>query len=212
MKNNFFAKFAKAVATVSREQRGMTGLETAIILIAFVTVAAVFGYAVLSAGLFSAERGKETIYAGLQQAKANMEISGSVIVLSNNTTTAAKQIKMTVRNAIAGAPIDMTEPGATGANRCVISLTTANVYYNNIMWTKADIGTSDSDALLEAGEQMEITVDLTGLSTTVPLVTFADPDIDENDWFNLQVKPTQGSTMTIQRTLPAGLDPIMDMH
>ena len=212
MKNNFFAKFAKAVANVSREQRGMTGLETAIILIAFVTVAAVFGYAVLSAGLFSAERGKETIYAGLQQAKANMEISGSVIVLANNTTTAAKQIKMTVRNAIAGAPIDMTPPGATGANRCVISLTTSTAYYNNIMWTKADIGTSDSDNLLEAGEQMEITVDLTALSTTVPLVTFADPDVDENDWFNIQVKPTQGSTMTIQRTLPAGLDPIMDMH
>ena len=57
MKNNMFAKFAKAVANMHREQRGMTGLETAIILIAFVTVAAVFGYAVLSAGLFSAERG-----------------------------------------------------------------------------------------------------------------------------------------------------------
>jgi len=215
LKNNLFAKFAKAVANVSREQRGMTGLETAIILIAFVTVAAVFGYAVLSAGLFSAERGKETIYAGLQQAKANMEISGSVIVTATNATlptARVKQIKMTVRNAIAGAPIDMTVPGATGANRCVISLTTANVYYNNIMWSKADIGTSDGDSLLEAGEQMEITIDLTALSTTVPLVTFADPDVDENDWFNLQVKPTQGSTMTIQRTLPAGLDPIMDLH
>ena len=46
-----------------KTQQGMTGLETAIILIAFVTVAAVFGYAVLGAGLFSAEQGKETIYA-----------------------------------------------------------------------------------------------------------------------------------------------------
>ena len=217
MKNNFFAKFVKAVATVSREQRGMTGLETAIILIAFVTVAAVFGYAVLSAGLFSAERGKETIYAGLQQAKANMEISGSVIVLGDNATPPTKvdTIKMTVRNAIAGSPIDMTMPlsgGTYNHNKCVISLTTAEHYFNNINWTKVDIGQSDNDALLEAGEQMEITIDIKTLKDASTGNTLAVPDIGANDWFNLQVKPTQGSTMTIQRTMPAGLDPIMDMH
>jgi flagellin FlaB len=64
----------------------MTGLETAIILIAFVTVAAVFGYAVLSAGLFSAERGKETIYAGLNEAKSNMELCGSIMGKSSDST------------------------------------------------------------------------------------------------------------------------------
>jgi flagellin FlaB len=211
LKNNIFGKFAKAVANMHREQRGMTGLETAIILIAFVTVAAVFGYAVLSAGLFSAERGKETIYAGLQQAKANMEVSGSVIVQSNAGKTAADNITFTVRNAIAGAPIDMTPPGGAGLNRCVISLTTADVYYNNVEWSKVDIGASDNDALLEAGEQMELTVKLSGIKTAGG-VTLTNPNIGVNDWFNLQVKPTQGSTMTLQRTLPAGLDPIMDMH
>jgi flagellin FlaB len=211
LKNNIFGKFAKAVAIMRREQRGMTGLETAIILIAFVTVAAVFGYAVLSAGLFSAERGKETIYAGLQQAKANMEVSGSVIVQSNTLKTAADNITFTVRNAIAGAPIDMTAPGGAGLNRCVISLTTADVYYNNVEWSKVDIGASDNDALLEAGEQMEVTVKLNGIKTA-DNVTLTNPNIGVNDWFNLQVKPTQGSTMTLQRTLPAGLDTIMDMH
>jgi flagellin FlaB len=228
LKNNFFAKFAKATANMHREQRGMTGLETAIILIAFVTVAAVFGYAVLSAGLFSAERGKETIYAGLQQAKANMEVSGSVIVMRGNALTDnAAVVIFTVRNAIAGAPIDMTPPqnpvttGSYGQNRCVISLTTADEYYNNINWTKSDIGNSDNDNLLEAGEQMEITVQLTtsctgytkGLAQASTGVAVSPlPQIGTNDWFNIQVKPTQGSTMTLQRTLPAGLDAIMDMH
>jgi len=220
LKNNLFAKFARAVANMHREQRGMTGLETAIILIAFVTVAAVFGYAVLSAGLFSAERGKETINAGLQQAKANMEISGSVIVSANDTH--ATQVVFTVRNAIAGTPIDMTEP-ATGStynlNRCVISLTTDATYYNNINWTQAYVGQNDNDDLLEAGEQMEITVYLAGAGASTNLREAATgnqyatlPTIGTNDWFNLQVKPTQGSTMTIQRTMPAGLDPLMDMH
>ena len=39
---------------LTRNQRGITGLETAIILIAFVVVASVFAYTVLSAGIFSA--------------------------------------------------------------------------------------------------------------------------------------------------------------
>jgi flagellin FlaB len=209
LKNNIFTKFAKAVANIHRGQRGMTGLETAIILIAFVTVAAVFGYAVLSAGLFSAERGKETVYAGLQQAKANMELSGSVVVKSDNTSTQATTILFTVRNAIAGTPIDMTANAGGNENRCVISLTTADAYYNNIEWSIAAIGADDGDALLESGEQMEVTVDLTDLGGSP---AFADPALGTNDWFNIQVKPMLGSTMTIQRTLPAGLDPIMDMH
>ena len=40
------------LSNIYKEQKGITGLETAIILIAFVVVAAVFAYTVLSAGLF----------------------------------------------------------------------------------------------------------------------------------------------------------------
>ena len=213
MKRNIFGKFAKAVADIQRGQRGMTGLETAIILIAFVTVAAVFGYAVLSAGLFSAERGKETVYAGLAQAKANMELAGSVIVTAANTTPkSATEIRFIVRNAIAGTPIDMTEPGESlTANRCIMSLTTNNAYYNNIPWTREDIGFGDDDDLLESGEHMEITIDLADVQLQDE-TTGTWSDLIANDWFNIQLKPMLGSTMTIQRTLPAGLDDIMDLH
>ena len=222
VKGNFFGKYAKTVAGMHRDERGMTGLETAIILIAFVTVAAVFGYAVLSAGLFSAERGKETVYAGLAQAKANMEISGSVIVKSDNVTNKATYILFTVRNAIAGTPIDMTPNGnnnstgvpvlTAGQNRCIISLTTASAYCNNIEWDIESIGADDNDNLLESGEQFEVTVDLKDLGHDAAGAAFADPALGPNSWFNIQVKPMLGSYMTIQRTLPAGLDSIMDMH
>jgi len=218
MKSDIFGKFAKTAARLHSEQRGMTGLETAIILIAFVTVAAVFAYAVLSAGLFSAERGKETIYAGLQQAKANMELSGSVIVFATDNTTGAlsdnaTMVKFTLRNAIAGTPIDMTPPGTSGTpgNRCVISMTTANAYYNNIMWTYQAIGVSDNDSLLESGEQFEITIDVKDLKDARN-VACASPGLGTNTWFNIQVKPMLGSYLTVQRTLPAGLDRVMDMH
>ena len=61
-----------------RNQRGITGLETAIILIAFVVVASVFAFTVLSTGIFSSERSKETIHAGLQEARSTLEPRGSV--------------------------------------------------------------------------------------------------------------------------------------
>src|SRR5437016_1530742 len=70
----------------TRDERGITGLETAIVLIAFVVVAAVFAFVVLSTGLFSSERGKETVYAGLAKTRGSMELTGGVIADSNTTT------------------------------------------------------------------------------------------------------------------------------
>jgi flagellin-like protein len=64
---------------IYKEQRGITGLETAIILIAFVVVAAVFAYTVLSAGLFSTQKSQEAVYSGLQETQGTLEIKGSVV-------------------------------------------------------------------------------------------------------------------------------------
>jgi flagellin FlaB len=67
------------VGWTAKGQRGVTGLETAIILIAFVVVASVFAFTVLSTGIFSSERGKETVFAGLQEARGTIEPKGSVV-------------------------------------------------------------------------------------------------------------------------------------
>ena len=61
-----------------RSERGITGIETAIILIAFVVVASVFAYAVLSAGIFASDRGKEAIHAGLDRSASSLEIVGTM--------------------------------------------------------------------------------------------------------------------------------------
>src|SRR4051795_2894022 len=68
---------------MNRDERGITGLETAIILIAFVVVATVFAFIVLTTGIFSAERGKETVYAGLAKARGTIEIRGGVVAISS---------------------------------------------------------------------------------------------------------------------------------
>ena len=60
-------------------ERGITGLETAIVLIAFVVVASVFAFAVLSTGLLSSEKSKETVLGGLEETQSTIVLRGSVI-------------------------------------------------------------------------------------------------------------------------------------
>ena len=59
------------------DQRGITGLEPAIILILFVVVASVFAFTVLSTGIFAWERRKETVFAGIEEAQSSIEPRGS---------------------------------------------------------------------------------------------------------------------------------------
>ena len=62
-----------------KDERAFTGLEAAIVLTAFVVVAAVFSYVVLGAGFFTSEKSKEVIHTGVEQATSSMEIGGYVI-------------------------------------------------------------------------------------------------------------------------------------
>ena len=94
-----------------REERtGITGLETAIVLIAFVVVSSVFAFAALSTGLFSSDKSKETIRAGLAEASGALELRGSIIAKS--TGGAIDEISFQVSNAAGGDAVDLT-PGET---------------------------------------------------------------------------------------------------
>ena len=70
-------RLARTVGAM-RSARGVTGLETAIILIAFVAVGSVFAYAVLSAGIFAANESKEAVNAGVDTAASSIEPVGSM--------------------------------------------------------------------------------------------------------------------------------------
>ena len=164
---------SKASQARRRDQRGITGLETAIILIAFVVVASVFAFTVLSTGIFSSERSKETVYAGLQEARSTLEPRGSVIaykgLLSDATATVYK-VSFMVSTAVAGEPVNLTPPYTEGASgddpdivasaqyRTVVSLSDDNQFLNDVPWTVTYVGYNNGDNMLDAGEKAEITV------------------------------------------------------
>ncbi|MFA4835817.1 MAG: archaellin/type IV pilin N-terminal domain-containing protein [Dehalococcoidia bacterium] len=199
-------------------QKGITGLETAIILIAFVVVAAVFAYTVLSAGLFSSQKSSEAVYAGLQETQSTLEIKGSVIGFQDPAeTTDLGWVKFTLANAIGGAPINFTQPtdlvgmaAPASTNVIVISVATKNERKDDITWSYTQLGNGDGDALLEPGERFEITcTSSTGGSMFSDILS---TDLDASDTFTLEVKPPAGAPLIIERTLPDYVDAVMDLN
>ncbi|MCK4438851.1 flagellin, partial [Candidatus Bathyarchaeota archaeon] len=63
----------------------MTGLETAIILVAFVITAA-FAFVVLNMGFLTAEKAQSVIGAGMREAGSSMLTDGGVIGQRSNVT------------------------------------------------------------------------------------------------------------------------------
>ncbi len=175
-----------------REERGITGLETAIVLIAFVVVAAVFSFVVLSTGLFASERGKETVYAGLAKTRGSMTITGGVIVTTNGTKVMTITLGLTL--AAGGDSVNLDVLDAN--NRTAISYIDSVVTDNSLVYATNEI-VGDGDKLLEPGELAEVSINL---ATECP-----DCIVTENETFTLELKPPTGSYMVVQRTTPASM-------
>lgn len=191
----------RASASRDDNERGITGLETAIILIAFVVVAAVFAFVVLSTGLFSSERGKEAVYAGLAKTRGTMELTGGVIATSDLT----KVTKVTFNLTLAAGGDSVNMNAADPTNRTVISYIDSTNTIPDLTYTTVEI-TGNGDALLEQGELMTVTIDMTQAAA-------AAVTIGTNHTFILEVKPPSGSYLVIQRTTPASINQaIIDLN
>ncbi len=179
------------------DERGVTGLETAIILIAFVVVAAVFAFVVLSTGLFSSERGKEAVYAGLAKTRGTMELSSSVIAKSNGTNVTTVDFDVVL--AAGGDSVNL-DPAAT-TNRTVISYIDNARVINSLTYTATPI-TGNANTLLEPGELIRISIDLLAAGAT----------IGTNQVFTLEIKPPTGSYMVLQRMTPPAFQVVNNLN
>ena len=222
-------------------QHGITGLETAIILIAFVVVASVFAFTVLSTGIFSSERSKETVFAGIEEAQSTLEPRGSIIAFKGNvdgSTTTVFKLTFLLSNAVAGEPVDLT-PGytsdgsgtdpdvdATAKQVTVISYRDKDIFLSDVPWSVAWPGDDDGDTLLEGNEKAEVTVWILNRDFAVTSVDSADSvtvmssrGITSasdaplvNEEFTLEVNPPSGAVLNLKRTFPSQFDTVMDLN
>ena len=194
-------RLTRLFRSLHKKEEGITGLETAIILIAFVIVASVFAFVVLSTGLFSAERGKETVFAGLEKARGNLEVRGSLTVTDVDTDgdiDDSDDIQFNVGLAAGGFPISLNPSAYT--NTVVINWIDAQARVADVTYTVTWI-LDDGEDLLEVGELAELTVNPPAGST-----------LAANEIFTLEVVPPSGGTLLINRTMPPEIDDVMDLH
>jgi len=198
-------RLGRLTKKVGRGQAGITGLETAIILIAFVMVASVLAYVVLSAGLFSSQKAKEAIYTGLEETRSTVDIKGSVLAKMTNSTV--EEVYFTVATVSSSEGVDFTDT-TNGENVVVISYSDAYQQFPTVNWTMEKVNTTNLDNLLDKNELFLVTVDLRSVSENVSDAWKLGPYRK----FVLEIKPPVGAVLTVERTVPARVTQIVNLR
>lgn len=184
-----------------KDEKGFTGLEAAIVLVAFVVVAAVFSYVMLGAGFYTTQKSKKVVDTGVKQASSSLTLDGQYIYL-NCTSDANGQtgsngevgeIYFYVTQTAGGTPVDL--------NMTSIAITTETGYKQNFFnsssgaWSYESV-IGDSDNVVEPNEKYKITIDV------------QDDDWSEignitpGDEITIEVRPPIGAPLTITKTMP----------
>jgi len=198
--------FVRLVRGVNDDQSGITGLETAIILIAFVMVASVLAYVVLTAGLYSAQKAKEAVHAGLDEVRSCMELRGNVLLKMEGGY--ATELYCTLGITPGSSGIDFTDTSG-GNNVVIISYADQYNQYPQLDWTTTVLTSTDNDTMLDPNELFMITVDLSAVSDNA---TTDDEKLSAYHTFALEIKPTNGAVLAIERTIPARVSTIVNLH
>ena len=216
-----------------KNEDAFTGLEAAIVLIAFIVVAAVFSYVMLGAGFFATQEAQRTVHTGSQQASSSLEIIGNIYGMNDNAgKTSVSQkldyIEFTVGNTAGGSPIDITQMLVTfvcGETSEVIPFSETGSIKGIGAATNPNSGGADS-AIIAAGTDgkwgvimtyNDIGKDATGTIENrnkllepgeqfVLKVAFPeDAKLTPNTRFSVNLQPAIGAAFPIKKTVPSTL-------
>jgi len=200
-------------------RKGIVGIEAAIVLIAFVIIAAALSYVVVNMGFFASQKAKDTISRGVEEATSAIQLDGSVIAKTNDTYAAVSYIIIPVKLSVGRESVDISE------NTTVVTVQISgnhSHYMSNIYeGTKSTgyvstnltqtlqslfgsvtnptayfvIENSDGDELLESKEKAFL------------LIYFGNSTLAwQYDTVKIEVKSSRGASLTVEREIPAGLD------
>ena len=196
-----------------------TGLEAAIVLIAFVVVAAVFSYVVLGAGFFTTQTAQATVHTGVAQASSSLEIVGNVMgIRTSNLPNQLNYINVSVALTAGGTAMDLTqmvvsysdnnggrnpniEVNAGGITDCGTILTAAVPAEADQRWCVSQrINTvGDANTLLEPNE--------------IWVLSIQTPDSASiNTKITVNLQPAVGAVLPITRSLPGAFTPVQAVY
>jgi archaeal flagellin FlaB len=179
------------------DDSGFTGLEAAIVLIAFVVVAAVFSYVVLGAGFFTTQKSQETVYKGVEQATSNLQVIGNVYGYGTGTAGDMDVQKIQLNMGLApGAPsldltkmiITVSQPGSATISQLTYSSTLSDATF-----TVTEAGTTDALPTLSGQKQGTVLIYLPSV-------------LEKNNKINIELRPSVGAALPFTRSAPATIE------
>jgi len=121
----------------SRRKKGIVGIEAAIVLIAFVIVAASLAFVALNMGLFTTQKSKEVMQRGLEESTTALEVDGSVTALSDSGSNVSV-LAIPIKTAPGRGQVDLA------TDKAVVSLIIPSEGYQDILagvyyWNGTDL-------------------------------------------------------------------------
>jgi len=200
------------------KRSGMTGIETAIILVAFVITAAAFAFVVLNMGFLTAEKAQSVISSGMSEASSALLVDSGVIGEFNQTGGDQADIdllKLTfyIKLSQGHEPVDLDD------SKLVATYTNARCHgeiyaSNGTIMTITGIN-DDGDSLCETGERFKVQIDFSELGNTA-----VDPNVATQDdvyahpyeEFRVELRPSAGAVLAIERQIPGVYSTIMTLE
>ena len=195
---------------IFNKDEGFTGLEAAIVLIAFVVVAAVFSYVVLGAGFFTTQKAQQVIYTSVDQASSSVEIMGDVYGINTTADPGYEYIRFTVGLTSGGSPVDFSQT----------TMAFSSQEYNGVEYltnvyptTKPTTDPTATASIISAITPKKWGVVLINngnandllLENQEQFVIYAHPThgVVANEKFNLEISPAVGTSYVVARKAPA---------
>jgi len=214
---------------VYSDNRGITGLETAIILIAFIVVAAVFAFTVMTTGLFSTEKAKTTAQAGIAEASSTFAPKGGIVAEGDKTFFACFPppcpsptfvekvfMQVTLATGATDASIDpkdlafiYTDDNQRHSMNASTAATDSGII-RSVAISKI-VGTSPV-TLLREGEVAEIEITLNKTHVAVTDECNDCTQLGSNAQFRIEVIPPAGGSLIIARKTPPGIQQVMNLE
>ena len=195
-----------------KNKRGIVGIEAAIVLIAFIIIAAALSYVVINMGFYTTQKTKEAMAAGLEESMTALQLDG-IITAKTNSSGYIEYLAVPVKLSAGRASIDL------GESAVVVSVYLPNSTLMNIH--KGGIATdkTDWDALITefglSADQSKFAIYNGNNNTVLESTEKAflviclgnGHEISDYETVKIEARGAKGAALTIVRTVPGGMLP-----
>jgi len=200
-----------------KSKKGIVGVEAAIVLIAFLIIAAALSYVVINMGFYTTQKTKETMQTGLDESLTALQLDGVVTARTDSAEGKILYILVPVKLSAGRGAVDL------GNSSVVVSVYLPNATLMNIyQGAKVANQTTWDDLITELGLESEYKVakfaiyNDNGNNNTVlesnekaflviKLGNEAYEMLGQYETIKIEVRTAKGAALTVVRTAPGGM-------